>query len=390
MRMAFDPDSRVADNWQGEVLVIDPSLFTLPYDEALVGALRGIGIEARLVGRSARPDEARPNVPFSRHYYRLTDNAPRRLGAFGGALKALEHCADGFRLSPGRAGPVLIHAQWLTFPLADRLAIRRWRRRGPVVVTVHDTTPFNGTPTSRFQSLGFHGALGEADRLIAHTESGVERLAESGLDRARIHCVPHGPLGTSPAAPPARDAERGAEAARARVILFGKLRPYKGIDLLLEALARLDAGDRARLEIVVAGEPLMDIAPFEERIAREGLDVELIPRRFDEAEMAALLATGDAFVFPYREIEASGVLFMVQGLGRWIVASRLGAFAEAIEDGESGRLVPPGDPAALERALREIARARPRPSRPPRVTGWAEIATATRAIYEQALRDWAR
>lgn len=387
MSIAFNSDPCVASRWQGEVLVVDPSLFTLPYDEALVGALRGVGVAATLVGRSARAGEASPRVPFRSHYYRLTDNAPRRLGALGGALKAVEHCADDFRLLPGRTGPVLIHAQWLTFPLADRLAIRRWRRRGPVVVTVHDTTPFNGTPTSRFQALGFHGALAEADQLIVHTESGAERLVESGLDRAKIHCVAHGPLGASQLPAPRGGAEPGG---RARVILFGKLRPYKGIDLLLEALARLDAEDRARLEIVIAGEPLMDIAPFEARIAREELGVTLIPRRFDEDEMMALLATGDAFVFPYREIEASGVLFMVQGLARWIVASRLGAFAEAIEDGESGRLVPPGDPAALAEALREIARVAPRPSRPLRVTGWAEIAAATRSIYETALRDWAR
>ena len=45
----------------------------------------------------------------------------------------------------------------------------------------------------------------------------------------------------------------------------------------------------------------------------------------------------------------------MQGLGRWLIASRLGAFAEAIEDGVSGRLVAPEDPQALAAALREVA-----------------------------------
>ena len=253
-----------------------------------------------------------------------------------------------------------------------------------MVVTVHDTTPFNGSPSHPLQTRGFRLALAGADRLIVHTAAGRDRLAALGIAPGRIAVVPHGPLG---GAGPRRDRPAGE---RLIVVAFGKIRPYKGLDVLVEALARLDAGTRSRLRVIVAGEPMMDLGPLRRRIADAGLGetVDLVARRLDEAETEVLLDAADAFVFPYREIEASGVFYLVQGLGRWIIASRLGAFAEAIADGASGRLVAPEDPDALAAALREAALARPRPSAAPRVTGWDAIARATVGVYAAAWHDW--
>lgn len=362
------------------VLVIDPSLFTQPYDEALVGALAEAGTDVTLVGRPARPGETPPAVRFRPDFYRCFDAAPRRVGRIGAGLKAVEHVADAFRLV--RLLPDVFHYQWLPFPLADRHALRCARRHAAVVLTVHDTEPFNGTPTAALQSRGFLSALAEADRLIVHTAAGRTRLADAGLDAERIRVIGHGPL--TPAVEPV---PRAAPDARFTLVAFGKMRPYKGLDVLIEALAALDSADRARLRVVIAGEPLIDLAPLRERIAAAGLGetVELRPERLDDAAMAALFVCADGFVFPYREIEASGVFFLVQGLRRWIVASRLGAFAEALEDGVSARLVPPADVGALAAALRECSTRRPRPLASPRVVGWEAIARATQVVYAEAV-----
>ena len=251
------------------------------------------------------------------------------------------------------------------------------------MATVHDTTPFNGSPSHALQSRGFRLALAAADRLIVHTVAGRDRLAALGIAPERIAVIPHGPLGghLAPRDPP--------QDGRLTLVAFGKMRPYKGLDVLVEALARLDDDTRARLRVIVAGEPMLDLAPLRRRIADAGLSgtIDLVARRLDDAETAALLDAADAFVFPYREIEASGVFYLVQGLGRWLIASRLGAFAEAIEDGISGRLVAPEDPQALADALREVACDRRRPTAPPRVTGWDAIARATLEVYAAASSD---
>jgi len=368
------------------IWVLDPSLFTIPYCEALVGALEDKGAGVTLVGRPLRQGEAPPRVPFEPRFYRHSDSLPRRFGKPGMALKALEHCADivSFALA-GRPSAMITHFQWLTFPLADYVGERLCQARGPVVITVHDTTPFNGTPSSMMQLRGFTAALGKADRLIVHTRTGLEKLAASGLDPARIRCIPHGPLGGFTDIPPP------PETGPMTLVAFGKIRPYKGVDLLIQALAALDAEDRRALRVIVAGEPLMDVAPLQAEIEAAGLGgtIELRLGHLDDAAMRALFTEASGFVFPYREIEASGVLFLVQGLGRWLVASDLGAFAETITDGASGRLVPPGDVRALTEALRECARRRPRPTAAaPMVLGWDMIAEATLSTYQEALQDW--
>jgi glycosyltransferase involved in cell wall biosynthesis len=375
------------DGWSGataeHVLVIDPSLFTLPYDEALVAALAGAGAAPLLVGRPRRAGEAPPRVPFRAHFHRLLDAAPRRFGPFGAALKAQEYLANAASLVRRAARGTVFHVQWLPFPLADAAVLAAARRRGPVVVTVHDTEPFNGAPTARLQRLGFAAALARAHRLIVHTAAGRARLEAMGLPEQGIRVVPHGPLGGGEGARPPRN-------ERWTVVAFGKMRPYKGVDTLVAAVARLEPAVRRRPRVVIAGEPLMDLGPLARRIdaSRLGGCVELLPRRFSEAEMDALFAGAGAFVFPYREIEASGVLYRVQGYRRWLIAARLGAFAEAIDDGDSGRLVAPEDVDALAAALVEGATRRPVPTTAVRVVDWATIARATRATYAEARGAW--
>jgi glycosyltransferase involved in cell wall biosynthesis len=366
------------------VRVVDPSLFTIAYDEALVRALRAEGCEAVLHGRAPRAEEMPPAVPAEACFYRRFDDAPRRLGGVGAALKAAEHVRDSLALAGKGVPGAITHFQWLPFPLVDARIVRRVRRRGPVVVTVHDTRPFNDAPTSRVQRWGFVATLAAADRLVVHTEAGHARLVALGLAPERIRVIPHGPLGV------ARPLRRRPDAGRFTLVAFGKMRPYKGLDLLGAALGRLDARHRAGLRVIVAGEPMMDLGCLREIVADAGLGgmVEIVPRRLGEAEMERLFERADGFVFPYREVEASGVFYLVQGLERWVIASRIGAFAEAIEDGVSGRLVPPEDVAALAAALVECAERSPVPSAPARVTDWATIARATLETYAEARDAW--
>lgn len=364
-----------------QALVIDPSLFTSPYDEALVNGLQTQGVDATLIARPARDAEQMPTVPYRAAFYKWFDGAPKTLGIVGALLKAAEHCINGLQLAfSSMPKGAVAHFQWLPFPLADRWLLSLMKLRAPVIVTVHDTMPFNGTPTSRFQKYGFVGALRQADRIIVHTQGGRARLVEAGLPMDRITVIPHGPLGTGIAALPR------VRHPRWTVVAFGKMRPYKGIDVLVEALATLSRDERSNLRVIIAGEVLMDLAPIRARIEQAELGdcIEIREGFLGEDALAQLFAEADAFVFPYREIEASGVLYLVQGLGRWIIASKMGAFSDAISDEGSGALVPPEDPVALGRALHDGADAARVPTAPPNVMEWPEIACKTLAVYRAA------
>lgn len=364
----------------GPVWVVDPSLFTPDYDAALVDALRGEGIDAELLTRPARDRGSAPKAPNRQVFYRRFDTAPKRMGVIGAALKAAEHCLNMIVMGVRARHAQLAHFQWLPFPIADRFALMLWRRHVPVVVTVHDTTPFNATPTSRVQSWGFRWALAQADRLIVHTRQGKARLEEMGLDPARIAVIPHGVFDT--VMPNPRPKNR-----RWTLVAFGKIRPYKGVDVLIEALALLTVEERARLHVIVAGEPMMDLAAIKRRIAEAGLTgcIDLRLGFLDDTGVSELFAEADAFVFPYREIEASGVLYQVIGQGRWIIASDIGAFGEVLRGTGLGDLVPPEDANALAKTLRNASLTRPLPTGNAQAMNWQDIARLTKGVYEEVL-----
>lgn len=373
------------------ILLVDPSLFTAPYDAALSAGLEACGLRPSWATRRLRPGEAAELGPdvTRLHFYPLSDG-PRRSAGPRRGLKGVEHI-DGMRRLlglVGRGGVDLVHFQWLVLPRIDAFVMRRIRRRCPVVLTVHDTLPYNGKAVDRLQRDGFDAALKVADRLIVHTGTARQMLAARGIAAERIAVVPHGLL-----APPARaEAARPRSDGRWRIVQFGKLQDYKGVDVLVEALGLLSREQRAGLSVVVAGEPLIDMAPLRARAEALGLTADTLEFRLfrhDDDAVAALLGEADAFVFPYRAIEASGVLFLVAAAGKWLIASDLGAFSTMIgHDGEAGALVGPGDPVALAAALDgSIGRV---PSRriADGVPGWPEIGMLTRAVYRDAARAW--
>jgi glycosyltransferase involved in cell wall biosynthesis len=230
-------------------------------------------------------------------------------------------------------------------------------------------------------------ALAIPDRVIVHTPQGQEALVAAGLDPAKIAIVPHGRLrGATPAQ------SHGTRRGRWRIVQFGKVQTYKGVDILIEALGRLNPAIRARISVIVAGEPLIDVARLRARAHALGLDEAVLEFRFrrqSEAEMEALLAEADMFVFPYRAIEASGVLFLVAGRGKWIVASDLGAFSGLIgHDGQAGTLTPPADPIALAAAIEASIGRRPSRDIAAGITGWDRIGAMTRDVYLEARDAW--
>jgi len=376
------------------IALVDPSLFTLPYDAALAAGLGAAGHEVRLYGRKAGPDDNQPDgVPLIENFYRLTQRPPlsslppkARLG-----LKGADHLVSmlGLLRRLKREPADVIHFQWLPLPVLDRLFLAALRRIAPLVLTVHDTNPFNGNPAAPLQRMGAEAAVTGFDRLIVHTEQGRLRLIEQGADAARISVLPHGLLET-----PTPSIAPDPMSAELTFLLFGKIKPYKGADLLIEAFARLAPSLRQRARLFIVGKPYMDIAPLRALAEARGVAPQTtIETRFvADRELASLFTPGTIAAFPYREIEASGVLSLAIAHGRPVLASRIGGFAETVQDGVHGLLVPPGDEAALASAMTRLLEDRAFAARCARavaslaqaVPDWTEIARRTAAIYGAA------
>jgi glycosyltransferase involved in cell wall biosynthesis len=325
------------------------------------------------------------DAPTLSFFYPFTDGPRRRTGSGWRVLKGLEHFTGLRRLRQEAEQFDLVHFQWAALPMLDVRAVREIRRKRPVVLTVHDIEPFNGRPVNAVQSRGYHAMLGAFDRLIVHTDQGRDALLARGHSTDHIHVVPHGMLPLRAAEPEAR-----ADDGRWRILLFGRLQAYKGVDLLVEALGLIDPQTRSRLEVIVTGEAQMPIEPIMAR-AKElnlGACFTLRAGRLSEGDMAAVLRSADAFVFPYRTIDASGVLHLVVDLDRWLIASDIGAFRSMIgETVGAGELVPPADVQALADAIVRSIGQRPRAPLATGLPDWTRIGAMTRNVYEAALTD---
>jgi glycosyltransferase involved in cell wall biosynthesis len=374
--------------------LVDPSLFTIPYDCALFDALKRAGADPTLYGRRLRGhEEMRLAVRAEPHFYRLSEgwgrHLPKPMGKF---LKGAEHALDMGRLLRRfrNERPDILHFQWAPLPMIDRRYLAALKRVAPIVLTVHDTTPFNATPSTKLQRIGATDIFGRFDHLIVHSQGARTELMARGLDAARISVVPHGLL---PVAPPSVSVERGAEQT---ILLFGKLKHYKGIDLLIEAFALLPEALKARARLRIVGEAQMPLAPLQARAQALGIGarIDWDLRYVAEAEIGGILAGADIIAFPYREIDTSGVLMAAVPYGKPIVASAIGAFAELLRDGVHGRLVPPEQPQALSVALADLladpVRARAMgaavQSLGDTMPSWDDIAGRTLALYDRVIQ----
>jgi glycosyltransferase involved in cell wall biosynthesis len=254
------------------------------------------------------------------------------------ALKLAEHVPDMLRLRRVAARADVVHYQWLTVQQLDAwlLAPRR-----PRVLTAHDILP---REPRRGQVAATRRLVRRMDAVVAHSEHGARRLREElAVDPERVRVIPHGAFDYLTRLPEETPLPPELAAVQGPVVLFfGLLRPYKGLDVLLEAWRSVSGA-----ELWVVGMPRMPVPP-----AQPG--VRFVPRFITDPEIPAYFRRADLVVLPYREIDQSGVLYTALAFGKPMVLSAVGGFTEVAERHGAARLVPPGDPGALAAALTEL------------------------------------
>jgi len=317
------------------VHLIDPSAYTPPYDRALASALVAAGADVRLTtSRAHRGDvPAAPGVEIDESFY------PAQLP--GGRARVAAKLAlhpRGMRRA-ARVAADVVHFQWLPAQPLDVGLLRAFGM--PRVLTAHDILPREAVPGQRAAQRALYRRV---DAVVVHSRHGADRLAGLGVERERIHEIPHGVLSLPEGgALPGELTDTGAPV----VLLAGLLRPYKGIDVLLEAWRGITDA-----QLWIAGLPRLDVAPLR---AGAPPGVQWVTRFLSDPEFGALLQRADLVVLPYREIDQSGVLFAALGAGRPLVLSDVGGFPEVAATG-AAELVPAGDPGALHRTLRDLLR----------------------------------
>jgi glycosyltransferase involved in cell wall biosynthesis len=141
-----------------------------------------------------------------------------------------------------------------------------------------------------------------------------------------------------------------------RLLFFGFVRPYKGLDIALDAVRMLlDRGHPVQL--TVAGEFWQPVEEWRDQVAQRGLTsaVVLRPGYVSDEQIGDLFAEHHLVIAPYRSASQSAVVPMAFHAGRAVVVTDVGGLAEDVTDGVNGTVAPAGDPtafaAAVERAL---------------------------------------
>lgn len=395
------------------VVMIDPGAFTPFYDDALCRALAGEGCDVELA-----------TAPFVYHPWPAPVGYARQeafaggAGAHGPALRVLRRVrrAAAYPLVWRRLvheleqrPPEVVHLQWSLWPAVERRALRRLRAAGVAwVETVHNPRPHGG---ERSLLPAGSAPCGEAEAWVALSAAAAATLAaEHPSMAARIRLIPPGidaPAGFPPegsgrpeavAGPNARElaaaarARLGLDAAAPMALFLGLIRPYKGLDLLLEAFAGVLRG-LPEACLVVAGLPRPSFRPYARQIARLGLgervrtDLRYLPQNV----MDDYLAAADLVVLPYRGASQSAVLGAALERDRPVVASATGGLPEMLPEVAAEMLVPAGDAAALARAMSRLLGDRAVAAELGRQAGraarqrfsWARSAAATVELYRE-------
>jgi len=190
----------------------------------------------------------------------------------------------------------------------------------------------------------------------------AERLVnEFGVRRARIFYAPHGNYARFMHETPARDAVEtkrrlGLPPDGCLVLYYGLIRPYKGVDRLVEAAAHVQSGN---VYILAAGGCPVDVEQtLRTRMADLHLDgtrCQLQVGHLENQTMSDLIAAADVLVFPYHHIYQSGALLMAMTYGKAIIASDLPGFREYLSPEQTGVLCDTANPVAFGRAIDELA-----------------------------------
>jgi len=221
--------------------------------------------------------------------------------------------------------------------------IKRLRPAPKLLFICHNVLPHE---KGLLDKMALRLALAAGDGFVVHAQADGQRLLAQ-FPQARLAVSPlptYAALGQTVA-----DLPVTLPADVPIALFFGLVRPYKGLDVLLEAMVLVERP----LHLIVAGEFWQDEAVYREQIARLGLKtaVTILNKYVPDEEVAALMQAVDVVILPYRTATQSAIVQVAFGHGKPVITTDVGGLAEAVRHNGTGLIVPPGDPQQLAEAI---------------------------------------
>jgi len=291
----------------------------------------------------------------------------------------------------------LLHAQWWSLPLFPVywFICAGFKLRGkPVVLTVHNVLPHERERLfSVFSSLLFK--LG--DHFIVHSETNrIQMIRHYHIPEVKISTIPHGPLDFHTRTTGNRETARqelNIQPEEKVILLFGAIRPYKGIDTAICAL------DRVRKEIpevrlLIAGNPWEKWTPYAEMIQNRNLEkhIDTYLHYIPSDMVAKFFIAADLVILPYHHFDSqSGVGSIAVSFRKPMIVTDTGGLPDLVTNPH--HIVPPKDPDALAaeiiKSFKTAGRLEQMKAEAETVAkriAWPELAKQTLSVYKKVLK----
>jgi len=335
-----------------------------PYVFGLATALASKGVRLDVVGSDEidSPElHTAPNLRFLNLYgshatnARFTQKLSKVLAYY---TKLIRYVAS--------SSPRILHILWNNkFELLDRTILMLYYKAlgKKIAFTAHNVNQAKrDAKDSWFNRVTLKMQYRLCDHIFVHTQKMKSELCEDFAVAERAVTVIRFPINNA-----LPDTELTSIEAKRRlglrddervILFFGRVRPYKGIEYLLDAFRLLQANTQEQYRLIVAGEAIKGCEDYLlelQNSVRAEFDREQVIWRThfipdDEVEM--YLKAADVLVLPYKEIFQSGVLFLAYAFGLPVIATDVGSFRDEIVEGKTGFLCKPGEPAEMARAIR--------------------------------------
>jgi D-inositol-3-phosphate glycosyltransferase len=264
-----------------------------------------------------------------------------------------------------RTEATLFHILWLNkFEVLDRTILNMFYKlkRKRLVFTAHNvnvrTRDGNDTWVNRTSLRAMYALL---DHIFVHSEPWKDELVhEYGVQPSKVSVIPFGVNTYVPETPLSKwEARRvlGLTEAERVLLFFGQIAPYKGLDVLLEAL-RILSGEPQPCTLIIAGRAKPGRLAYWQAL-KAGLERDARLRvlvkdtHIPNDTVSIFFRAADALILPYRSIYQSGPLSLAYRFGLPAIATRVGAFRGDVIPDVTGLLCEPEDPGDLARAIRQ-------------------------------------
>jgi D-inositol-3-phosphate glycosyltransferase len=379
-----------------------------PYALGLASALASQGIYLDFIASDALDTPELHNTPLVNFLNLRGDQ--RVHVSFGRKVARLLNYYVRLLCYAAFAQPQIFHILWNNkFELLDRVLLMLYYKLlgKRIVFTAHNVNAAKRDgkdgPLNRL-SLKFQYWM--SDHIFVHTgRMKGELLKDFKICESKVTVIPFGINNTiSTSEMTALEAKKrfGISAGEKTALFFGQIAPYKGLEYLIAAMAKMIKQD-VGLRLIIAGQVKRGYAGYWEQIQSEiisaGIREQVIERIgfIPDGEVELYFKGADVVILPYVDIFQSGVPFLAYSFGLPVIATDVGSLREDVVEGKTGFICKPRDPVDLANKIecyfsselyrRLEARRQEIRAFANEKYSWTKVGETTQAVYRSLLPE---